>query len=91
MFPDDSNPDVNPSHSLDSLTRHDGGSKPPRRLPAWLVPLAVAAGFAVLFLALFGDRLLPASRVEVALVLATTGDARVMPGPTKKRLPVSRD
>ena len=75
---------MNPSHSLDSLTRHDGGSKPLRRPPAWLVPLAIAAGFAMLFLALFGDRLLPAPRVEVAVVLATTGDARPVPATDKK-------
>jgi RND family efflux transporter MFP subunit len=58
--------------SLDSLTRSASGEpKPPRRIPAWLVPAAILAGFALLFLALFRDRLLPAPTVETALVLAT--------------------
>ncbi len=42
-----------------------------RRIPAWVVPAAIAAGFALLFLALFRDRLLPAPEVDVALVMAT--------------------
>jgi RND family efflux transporter MFP subunit len=40
-------------------------------MPAWGVPLAIAAGFAILFLALFRDRLLPAPDVDVAIVLTT--------------------
>ncbi len=40
-------------------------------MPAWLLPLALAGGFALLFAALFRDRLLPAPSVETALVLAT--------------------
>lgn len=60
--------------SLDSLTRPDpGGTTPLRRMPAWLVPAAILTGFALLFLALFRDRLLPAPTVEAALVLATPG------------------
>lgn len=60
--------------SLDSLTRPDpGGATPPRRMPAWLIPAAILTGFALLFLALFRDRLLPAPTVETALVLATPG------------------
>lgn len=51
------------------------GPVPARRIPAWSIPLAIAAGFAVLFLALFRDRLLPAPAVDVALVLTTTSDA----------------
>lgn len=66
---------MNPSPSLDSLSRSSPGQVPVRRLPAWLVPLGIAAGFAVLFLALFRDRLLPAPRVEVAVALATLSDA----------------
>jgi HlyD family secretion protein len=63
---------MNPS--LDSLSRAPAeSSKPVRRLPSWLVPLALLAGFAVLFLALFRDRLLPATTVETAIVLATAG------------------
>lgn len=57
-----------------------------RRLPAWIIPLGIAAGFAVLFLALFRDRLLPAPDVEVAVVLATVSDsaglASATPGPS---------
>lgn len=58
--------------SLDSLTRSASGeAKPPRRIPAWLIPAAILTGFALLFLALFRDRLLPAPTVETSLVLAT--------------------
>jgi hypothetical protein len=39
--------------SLDSLTRSASReAKPPRRMPAWLVPAAILTGFALLFLAL---------------------------------------
>lgn len=44
-------------------------------MPAWLIPLAILAGFALLFLALFRDRLLPAPAVKVAVVLATNSEA----------------
>ena len=46
---------------------------------AWVIPLAIIAGFAVLFLALFRDRLLPAPEVKVAIVLATVSDASAIP------------
>ena len=60
--------------SLDSLSRAPAdSSKPVRRLPAWLVPAALLAAFALLFLALFRDRLLPATTVQTAIVLATVG------------------
>lgn len=69
---------MNPS--LESLSRPAAASsKPARRLPAWLVPVVLIAGFAVLFLALFRDRLLPATPVETALVLATVGDEKSAP------------
>lgn len=42
----------------------------PRRIPAWLVPALVLAGFALVFAAVFRDRLIPAREVEVARVLA---------------------
>ena len=59
-------------HSLDALSRPRAvEAPPPRRWPAWLVPAAIALGFALLFLILFRDRLLPARDVQVALVLAT--------------------
>lgn len=66
---------MNQSPSLDSLSRQPSGQKPVRRIPAWIIPLAIAAGFALLFLALFRDRLLPAPNVEVAIVLATISDS----------------
>ncbi|MBC8125866.1 MAG: efflux RND transporter periplasmic adaptor subunit [Gloeobacteraceae cyanobacterium ES-bin-144] len=56
--------------SLDSLSRSSSVA-PVRRLPSWVIPLAIIAGFALLFLALFRDRLLPAANVKVAIVLAT--------------------
>ncbi|QJE95915.1 efflux RND transporter periplasmic adaptor subunit [Luteolibacter luteus] len=62
--------------SLDSLTRPESGGTPARRMPAWLIPSGIALGFAVLFLALFRDRLLPAPDVKTAVVLTTTGDAK---------------
>jgi len=61
--------------SLDSLTRREPETKSARKFPAWLVPLALVAGFALLFLALFRDRLLPAPAVTTGLVLATESDA----------------
>jgi HlyD family secretion protein len=64
--------------SLDSLTRREPEVRAVRRFPAWVIPLGLLAGFALLFLALFRDRLLPAPRVATAIVLATSnqeGDA----------------
>lgn len=57
--------------SLDTLSRPHEARTPSRRVPAWILPLAIAAGFLLIFLALFRDRLLPARNVEVAVVLAT--------------------
>ena len=48
-------------------------------MPAWLIPLGIAAGFAVLFLALFRDRLLPAPDVKTAVVLTTASDTKETP------------
>lgn len=59
------------SSTLDSLSRRDDARTPHRRIPAWLLPLAIVAGFLLIFLALFRDRLLPARTVDVAVVLAT--------------------
>ena len=64
-----------PSPSLDSLSRQPSGQAPVRRIPAWAIPLGIAIGFALLFFALFRDRLLPAPDVEVAIVLATHTDS----------------
>lgn len=69
---------MNQSPSLDSLSRPSSG-QPLRRIPAWTIPAAIAAGFAILFFALFRDRLLPAPDVEVVIVLATHSDS---PKPT---------
>lgn len=65
---------MNPAPSLDSLSRPAAAIPSARRVPAWIIPLAIAAGFAVLFLALFRDRLLPAPDVDVAVVMATSPD-----------------
>ncbi len=43
-------------------------------MPSWLIPAGIAAGFALLFLLLFRDRLLPAPDVNVATVLTTPTD-----------------
>jgi HlyD family secretion protein len=69
--------------SLEALSRAPTEQTPLRRLPAWVIPLAIVAGFALLFLALFRDRLLPAPGVKVALVLATLSDASASPVPTE--------
>jgi RND family efflux transporter MFP subunit len=63
--------------SLQSLTRPADDARhhpPPRRLPSWLIPAGIAVGFALLFLLLFRDRLLPAPTVDVATVLTTPTD-----------------
>lgn len=51
-------------------------ASPRKRPPAWSIPAAILLGFGVLFLILFGDRLLPAPQVDVAIVLATTADTK---------------
>lgn len=55
---------------------------PRKRLPAWSIPTAILLGFGILFLILFGDRILPAPKVEVALVLATPAEAQSSNKPT---------
>jgi multidrug efflux pump subunit AcrA (membrane-fusion protein) len=65
--------------SLDSLSRTRSDPAPVRRMPAWVIPLLIIAGFAVLFLGLFRDRLLPAPKVKVAIVLATVSDSSATP------------
>lgn len=59
--------------SLETLTSRsrETTGRPAKRLPPWSIPAAILLGFAILFLALFGDRLLPAPQVDVAMVLAT--------------------
>lgn len=72
--------------TLDSLTRAPEAPASRRRFPAWSVPVGLMVGFALLFLALFRDRLLPAPGVEVAVVLATTGDGSTSPArPSRPR------
>lgn len=65
--------------SLDSLTRAPGAPSRRPRLPAWTIPVGIVLGFALLFLLLFRDRLLPAPEVEVAVVLATSRSADEAP------------
>lgn len=60
---------------LDSLSHRNDAPAPRRRIPAWLLPFAIAAGFLLIFFALFRDRLVPAHSVEVAVVLATPAAA----------------
>ena len=52
-------------------------------MPSWLIPAGIAAGFALLFLLLFRDRLLPAPTVDVATVLTTSTD-QADPVPSSK-------
>ncbi len=52
-------------------------------MPSWLIPAGIAVGFALLFLLLFRDRLLPAPNVEVATVLTTPTD-QAGPAPSNK-------
>ena len=40
-------------------------------MPAWVIPAAIVLGFALLFLLLFRDRILPATDVKVGVVLST--------------------
>ncbi|HSP44051.1 MAG TPA: biotin/lipoyl-binding protein, partial [Luteolibacter sp.] len=63
--------------TLQTLTsRAKKPDAPAKRLPAWAIPAGILSGFCILFLILFGDRLLPAPNVDVAPVLATTADAQ---------------
>lgn len=60
------------SVSLDFLSHSNSvtSSRPARRVPAWLLPGGILTGFALVFSVLYQDRLLPASPVDVAVVLA---------------------
>lgn len=72
--------------SIQSLTRPAEDAPhlaPPRRMPSWLIPAGIAAGFTLLFLLLFRDRLLPAPQVDVAAVL-TTPTEQTHPAPSNK-------
>ncbi len=60
--------------SLNSLSRQRASAPPPRRSHAWLLPVGILLGFALLFLMLFRDRLLPATQVESAQVIAIPGE-----------------
>lgn len=61
--------------SLDALSRK-ASEKPLKRLPPWVVPLAILLGFGLLFLLLFRDRLLPARTVEIERVVALAGESK---------------
>lgn len=62
----------------------EASDRPGKRLPAWSIPLAILLGFSILFLALFGDRLLPAPKVNVAIVLATPAETQSSPEPAAR-------
>lgn len=47
------------------LSKPDEPTAPRKRVVVWLLPLAILVGFALIFLLLFRDRLLPAKAVEV--------------------------
>lgn len=70
---------------LSLLLSPPGGavSDAPRRRAGWLLPVAILAGFAVLFLLLFRDRLIPAKPVMVTPALAIEQRATTSgnPGP----------
>ncbi len=72
------------SPSLHSLSRKSPDEVSVRRIPAWVIPLAIVAGFALLFLGLFRDRLLPAPDVDVAIVLATLSNSPESSAPASK-------
>jgi len=54
-----------PGSDLSALVRRDASTTAPRRRAAWLLPVAILTGFALLFLLLFRDRLIPAKAVTV--------------------------
>lgn len=60
-------------------------------MPAWSIPTGIFLGFCILFLILFGDRLLPAPEVEVAIVLATPAEPIPASGstPSAERKPAA--
>ena len=60
--------------TLDSLSRHRDSAPPPRRSRAWILPFGILLGFALLFITLFRDRLLPATEVKIAQAIAVPGE-----------------
>ena len=54
--------------TLSALSRAEKAT-PSKRMPTWLMPLALLAGFGLLFLLLFRDRLIPARTVELERVV----------------------
>jgi len=74
--------------SLDSLSRDRQTEAPPRRSRAWLLPVGILLGFALLFLILFRDRLLPATEVDVAQAVAIPGETQTTPSPSNKNASV---
>jgi HlyD family secretion protein len=65
----DSRPD------LTNLVRQPAAPRIAKRRATWLLPAAILGGFAILFLLLFRDRLIPARTVEVAKALAIAAPA----------------
>ena len=75
--------------SLDSLRRHRESKAPPAaRSRAWLLPVGILLGFALLFLLLFRDRLLPATPVESARVIAIPGETATTTASPDRDAPV---
>jgi HlyD family secretion protein len=57
--------------ALGRLTNNENGAKPPaRRFGAWLFPLAILIGFALIFALLFRGRLMPGKAVAVVPAIA---------------------
>lgn len=62
--------------SLSSLTSPENSPATSRRgLPAWLIPLILLLGFAVVFAFLFGEKFLPSLAVKTAPVVTLRGTA----------------
>jgi HlyD family secretion protein len=62
---------TDPSSDLSKLTgRTSSAPGAPHRRAAWLLPIGILAGFALLFLLLFRDRLVPAREVRVSTAIA---------------------
>ncbi|MBK1791754.1 efflux RND transporter periplasmic adaptor subunit [Persicirhabdus sediminis] len=78
--------------SLDVLRNApaERGDQPSRRRPkslAWLLPVALLLGFALIFALLFGDRLLPAHEVQTSAVVTIRTAAQVTEAVGKKAQP----
>jgi HlyD family secretion protein len=74
---------------FDFLSHPEPTARPTRRWPSWLLPAAILGGFALVFLGLYRDRILPAPTVQVAPVLVVSETASRPSGdPTAKGSPL---